>query len=61
MNIYVFNELVNSLESAVSELKDFRDELKQSDDSYDIIMSKEISKALTSINLLPLIRLVNNI
>ena len=61
MNIYVFNELVNSLESAVSELKDFRDELKQSDDSYDITMSKEISKALTSINLLPLIKLVNNI
>ena len=61
MNSYVLNDLVNSIELAVSELKEYRDELKNSDDDFDNKVSKDITKALKSVNLKQLIELVNSI
>lgn len=61
MNKYELNELVVSLESALEELRDYRDELKYSDDPDERYYSKELSKGIRAVNINPLKRFVDSI
>lgn len=61
MNCYVLKDLIESIEYSISELKEYRNELKYSDDKYDQEVADEITKALKKINLKSLNALKNSI
>lgn len=61
MNSYVLKDLIESIEYSISELKEYRNELKYSDDKYDLEVADEITKALKKINLKSLNDLKNSI
>lgn len=61
MNSYILKDLIETIVYSISELKDYRNELKDSDDKYDLLVADEITKALKKINLKSLNDLKNSI
>lgn len=61
MNSYVLKDLIESIEYSISELKEYINELKDSDDKYDQEVADDITKALKNINIKSLNDLKNSI